>query len=395
MPLTRPEKLQLALLVAPLALVLALFVWFATSHDVLPYQQFSDQSWSFLHGHLDIPAQLDTAVVEGKHYWPEGPFPSLLIMPFQLVFGERWQQSTTQVLLAGLIALLSYRLARLERFDRRDGWFLSSAFLLGSPAVGALAYPVVWYHAHVVATALLLAAVYEWRTRRRYGVLGILLSALWATRPPAGFLVFPVLFAAMREKGDRREIARNWVSLMVPLGLAALGLLWFNYARFGNVFDNGYGTNSAGSVMLPLREIGLFSWRHIPTNLYWYFLASYETVTTDSAHMVFPYVTYSFWGLSFFLVAPFFAYAFRTWREPDVETRALWLTVCAALTLDLLFCNPGYTQFGPRFTLDVLPILYLLLLESFPSHKLSTAQRNAIVASSCVNTYVLLSPYMR
>src|SRR3989344_2990719 len=42
-----------------------------------PFQQFSLQSQSFLQGKLDIPAQsIDTVVVNGKHYWPQGPFPS-------------------------------------------------------------------------------------------------------------------------------------------------------------------------------------------------------------------------------------------------------------------------------------------------------------------------------
>ena len=234
--------------------------------------------------------------------------------------------------------------------------------------------------------------LYEWDTRKRFWLLGLLLSGLWATRPPAGFIIFPIIFFAVTQYRYLGLTIRKLTSFFVPLGITAILLLLFNYARFGNPFDNGYWITNIGSPLVPLRQFGLFSFAHLPMNVYWYFFASYERVTDGTAHVVFPFITYSPWGLSFFLVAPFFLYSLRNLKKRDIKTRALWLTIATTLIFDMTYSNTGYYQFGPRFTVDFLPILFLLLLEGLPSPNLSPLHKTIIISSALINTYLLLTP---
>lgn len=377
------------LLLPPILFFMVLLAAYAET----PYQQFSDQAWSFLHRRLDIPPQpLDTAVVNGKFYWTEGPFPSVILMPFQLLLGPNFRQHMMQALLIIVIAVLLYRLARLKKFSQESSIFLTVAFSLGSSAVWPLMVPAVWFYGQVVTIALLLGVLYERETRQRFWLLGLLLAGLWATRPPAGFIIFPIIFFAFIKYRQLKLTPLKLVGFFTPLVATASLLLWFNYARFGNIFDNGYWMNNIGLPLRPLRLFGLFSLSHIPMNIYWYFLSSYEAVTDGTAHIIFPYIKYSPWGLSFFLVAPFFLYAVTSIRERNAKTRTLWLTIAATLLLDITYSNTGYYQFGARYTVDFLPILYLLLLESLNPPDLTQIQKGIIIVSSWLNMYLLMGP---
>lgn len=375
-------------LLIPFVIFTAHFVANFTS----PYQQYSEQSWSFLHGRLDIPLQHDTATFNGKSYWPEGPFPSIIIMPFQVVFGQPFYQGNIQIILIAVISVLLYRLARLKGFGWESAFFLIAAFFMSSPAIWPLTVPAVWFYGQVVAMALSLGVLYEWQTRKRFWLLGLLLSALWATRPPAGFILFPIIFFAATQYRSLELTVRKLTGFLTPLAITAILLLWFNYARFDNPFDNGYWNNDVGASVVPLRQLGMFSLNHLPMNIYWYFFASYERVTDGTAHLVFPFITYNPWGLSFVLIAPFFLYALRSFKKRDIITRAWWLTIAAILVVDMTYYNTGYTQFGPRYTADFLPILYLLLLQSFIPPNLNKLHKTIIIASSFVNGYLLLTP---
>ena len=127
-----------------LAATSLMFMFILAANTATPYQEFSDLAWSFLHRRLDIPPQLlDTAVVNGKYYWTEGPFPAVVLMPFQLVFGPGFRQHLMQIILIIIIAVLLYRLARLKKFSPENALFLTVVFLVGSSAVWPLVMPSV------------------------------------------------------------------------------------------------------------------------------------------------------------------------------------------------------------------------------------------------------------
>src|SRR3989338_10072579 len=55
-------------------------------------QHFSYLAQSFLDGHTYFTQNLkswsDTTLFNGRHYWPLGPFPALLLLPLVVIFNQ-------------------------------------------------------------------------------------------------------------------------------------------------------------------------------------------------------------------------------------------------------------------------------------------------------------------
>lgn len=356
-------------------------------------QLFSIQAQSFIEGRLDIPQSIDAAYKNGKYYWPQGPFPSLLLIPFQIVFGPGFNQSIAHPFLVIILAILLYRLASLKKFEPASALLLTYAFLFGSQTIGIIRSPCYSYFAHIITMTLLTAVLLEFESKRRPLILGLLLSAIITTRLSAGFIFIPIIYHYLYSKNQAGKFS-NLALFITPLVISAISLLLFNHVRFQNFFDNGYSSNDVGDYLDGLRSIGLFSIQHIPTNFYYYFLISVQPVIKESTHLVFPFVTYSTVGLSFFIVSPFFLYTFKSLLYKSILIKLYWLVILMTLLMTLTYYSAGWDQFGPRFLSDIMPIFYLLLLNSLAPPRLNTKQNLFILFSSLLNTYLLITGFL-
>ena len=362
-----------------------------------PWQHFSDQTQSFLQGRLDVnPLSFDKhdyVIKDGKYYWHQGPFPSVLLIPFQLLFGIKFNQGIAQLILIIVLSISLFKLARLKKFDILDSLYLVTVFLLGSTVIGLIVDPKSWFFSQVTAITTLTLLILELESSRRWWLIGILEAVLITTRFTSGLIIFALVFLFYKEKSllERRLI--NLSLFLLPIFVSGFLLILFNYARFGNPLDNGYLTNDVGGYMNPLRDLGFFNLQHFPTNFYYYFLASVEPVTSNSSiHLKFPFIKYSGWGLSLLLVAPFFLYSLKSLQKSSAYLRSLWIVVVVTLFALLIYYAPGWVQFGPRYTADFMPILYLLTLYSLNPPNLSLIQKMIILISSLFNIYLLATP---
>lgn len=360
-------------------------------HTDTPYQQFSWQTQSFLQGRVDIPTVHDTVLINGKYYWPQGPFPSILLMPFQLFFGSSFGQIQIQLILLPILIFFVFKLARLKGFDFESSIYLTFVFLFGSIAVSLILDPRSWFYAQVITISLLTFFLYEYETKRRFLVLGVAVAAIIATRPTAALAIILTLFGTLHYKKLKKIIY-----LLLPIIVSVLLLMWFNVVRFGDPFDNGYMTNNVGEPLNSLREIGLFSIEHIPSNFYYYFLASVLPVTqSGTPHLIFPFFTYHNWGISLFIISPFLIfYSLKTLKLRGSYITSLWVIIIATLIVLLSYYAAGWEQFGPRYTADFLPILYLLALYGLKPPSLTTIQKGTIIVSCLINLYLLLTPFI-
>lgn len=362
-----------------------------------PWSHFSDQSQSFLQGKLDVtPLSFDKhdyTIINGKYYWPQGPFPSLLLMPFELLAGPSFHQGFMQAILLSALIIMLYTLALLKRFSPINAIYLTAVFLIGSPVAGIIIDPKSWYFAQVVTLTLLTALLLEFETKKRWSILGILEACILATRPTAGIIILLLLPFLIFKKDQAGKKLVNLFSLIFPILISIIFLMWFNFARFGNAFDNGYYTNDVGGFIGPLRDMGVFTIQHIPGNIYYYFLISVDPIK-DGAKLLFPYIKYNVWGLSFFLVAPFFLYSLKSLYSKERLVLSLWVIAGLTLLIELSYYAPGWYQFGPRYTADFMPILFLLTLYSVNNHSLSFSQKLLISLSSLFNIYLLITPLL-
>ena len=66
--------------------------------------------------------------------------------------------------------------------------------------------------------------------------------------------------------------------------------------------------------------------------------------------------------MSAFLAMPFLLFAARpSTRDGSMIINAAWLAVALGLVAPLTYFNTGWYQFGPRFLLDVMPALAVLV----------------------------------
>ena len=185
---TKPWKLEHRILFTLAVIGGIIFAQMRTTF-ISPYLHFAWQAQSFLHGRLDLAPELLNAVSTmdvtehaGKFYWPLGPLPSILMLPFVAFVPASVLQIALETLLSLFIACAAYRLARLALLSTLDGLWMTFAFLFSSVTIGIVLIDGPWQIAHLAAMALFLAAILEWRGRNRPLLIGTLMGLAIASR---------------------------------------------------------------------------------------------------------------------------------------------------------------------------------------------------------------------
>ncbi len=369
-------------------------------------QQFWYLAQSFLHGKLyflEKPGYyLDAVYVNGFYYWPLGPFPAIVMMPLALLSqftGLFLHQGFINFILVIITLWLSFRQAKRFAYSSRDALTLAFAFCFSSVYQYIAFVPWSGMFAQTITVTLLFLAIEEIFTKKRILLIGILFAAILMTRFTAGLgIVFFIALIWMEKKNNLVEKSKKLFTLLIPVFIAGVLLLFYNYVRFGNMFDNGYMTANnnflAESQRYEQLHHGLFKFENIPTNIYYYFIKTLDpvlipvqTLMGNTYMLQPPYVTVRYPGTSFFIVSPIFLYIFKNRLRSNLAKSALITCIIILIPL-MLYYWPGWRQVGPRYMLDLLPFMYLLLLESFPKRKLSSVVILIIFASALLNFYL-------
>ncbi len=375
-------------------------------------QQFVYMASSFLQGKLYLVEKpfywWDTVYFSGHYYWPLSPFPSVLLLPFVFVFqkmGIFFYQGYLQFGLTVAIAFMAYKLARHFKYSKEDSWFLSFAFCFSSVYIVATYSSWSWYFASAIAVFLLFLSLYLFYIgKKNYLFIGLLLGLVCATRFTAGLCATFFLIEIIFENVSWKQRIKNMFKLSIPILLCGLLLLYYNYVRFQNPFDNGYmranNVVATEAQRFELLNYGLFQVRNIPTNFYYYFIKTLDPVLVEfnSANgntyiLKPPYFKVGYPGTSFFVVSPIFIYLFKL----KLKKRHLSLILVNIVVLSVLMTYywPGWRQVGPRYMLDVLPFTFVLLLYSFPRRRLSNFSKLIIMISAMFNLYLFTTVFFK
>lgn len=387
-------------------IVVMLLFAFAMNFGTTAFQQYVSLSEAFLQGKLHflrMPASPeDTILFQGNYYWPLGPFPAVLLMPFVFffqLFHITFYQGFLQFFITTGVFYLCYAFARRYRYSHEDALYLACAFCFASVYQIAAFVPWVWFFSQAITVLLLFLALQDFHTKRCYFIIGLLYAAVFATRFTAGLSIVFFLAYIMFEKKDVRSKMKYLYHLLLPVCICGILLLTYNYFRFGSIFDNGYiGANNFLLSEKDRYEVlhhGLFKFSNIPTNIYYYFIKTLDpvlipvkTIWGNTYILQLPYVTVQYPGTSFFVSSPIFLYLFRNKLKTAVSKYAL-VAVLTVLFVLLLYYWPGWRQVGPRYLLDLLPFAYLLLLESFRGRRVPTFTKIIIYISAFYNLYFL------
>ena len=418
-PVSRPEPISIASdsqkksgrrtrlgwVLLLLALVGFLGITFYLNVRVHRAQHFTFLARSFLHGDLAFQSDpgnnwADTSPYAGRYYWPLGPLPAIILMPFEFLasaFGAFFYQGYLQPLLVVAVLAIVFRIARVTGYGTEDSAYLAFGFAFATAFLGVAIWPWSWYFSQVITCALVFATIAEMIERRRPWVLGVLFALILATRVTAALGVLWCIGEILRTRSPQRKKLASLIAIAAPILVVTALLFAYNRARFDNAFEQGYAEQIVPAHATAARALGILSLRHVPGNLYVLLLAGPTPVRRDDESMVlaFPYAVANPWGMSLWVTSPLFLYLLGL-RYRDHTSLLLLLTSIVIAVPILLYYGVGWRQFGYRYSLDFLPFLYYLLLRNYRQQRghLTVGFKAVILLTAIWNLYLFVGHFI-
>ena len=341
-------------------LSLLYYDFFSTSQQ----EQFANLSASFLKGQLyfSSPA-FDSATKDGRSYWPLGPFPAILLLPFVYIFNAMKQGYLLFFLNLLNIALL-LKVSKHLTGNITTSLVVSFAIIFSTNYLGIALVPWSWYFGQVVGFSLILLALEGYFFNRSWLLIGIYLGLAYATRVSliltSVFFILNLLYSGISKTKKIQKI----ILLFIPIILAILVVGLYNYARFGDAFETGYSLQPLGWGWNK-QDFQIWSFKYIPTHLYTLFIKMPGSINIPETNVLqFPYLRVDGSGFSILLSSFIFIWIlFSDWKNLTVKIISI---TCAVIIFAISGSfTPGGWQYGYRYAIDFYPMLFLLLLHVF------------------------------
>ena len=338
------------------------------------YDSYLRQALRWIHGYLDLgenPAYLEIAEYGGRYYVSFPPVPSVLLTPFCLLFGER----TPDTLIASAVGLLgavcAFFMARRAGRSEQSSVFWALFVTVGSNFLHVGFRADVWYFAQTVSfTCTLLALFYADSDRLADGWKPWFFLALAVGSRPLQMVYLPLVSLLLLNKLQSnhltlRQAAHRFWWWTVPALMVGGGLMAFNAARFGNPFQFGHDYLPEFSGPEGYAQ---FSLSYLKDNL----CRLWTLPELVDGRLKFPL----FNGCAFWIFSPIFlvfAICFLLHLRQNIRNPALAFALLSIPVHLLLLCchaTLGGWQFGNRYTIDALPVLFfaqMSILKKVPS----------------------------
>ncbi len=380
----------------------------------------------------------DYSLYKGKFYLYFGPVPAVIlaalhpllkakITDLYLVFGFVCGMFLSQFLM--LIAIW-------ERFFRSlPKWLLLMSILvvgLSAPSTIPLNNPTVYEAAisggqfFLIGGFLMALGALEgpvpsgWRLALAGTLWALAIGTRLILGVSIGFLVLMVSYWILRTNRRPFDLIKRLTPLVLPLMFGALCLGWYNWARFGSVFETGFSYALAGVNLRESRSL-IFSPIYILQNLYNYvirlpiILRQFPFLFQDSGKMtpVFPsyplptlYTTEPITGLIYtspfvlFGILPIVALMVNILerrrgappRQPVDQDLSTWMIISLGgtfLSTFLVLLMLFYAS--PRYLEDFMPALVMLSIIGFWHGYLSLRHNPARVRLYSWAAFILAS----
>jgi hypothetical protein len=285
------------------------------------------------------------------------PLPAVLLLPVVAVFGLRTLDALFWALFAGFAPTLLFIVLRFlresgrSRRSPRDDLLVTTLFAVGSVYYFVAAQGTVWFAAHVVAAAMIcLYLLFSFGARRPVAA-GLVLGLAFLCRPATLFLA--AFFALQATTAANKERLRALAMFALPLAAVVSIAMWHNAVRFGDPFEFGHRFLQI-RWRSRIETWGLFSTHYLPRNLTVFFLSLPWLIESN------PFVRITRHGLALWFTSPNLLWSLWP-KKPDATIVALWAAVLPTALCTMLYQNTGWVQFGYRFSLDYLPLLFVLV----------------------------------
>jgi len=375
------------------ALLFGTYFLLKYNDKVYEAQQFVDLAHSFNQGKLYFLKEgfiYDAAIYEGRSYWPLGPMPAVILMPFVYANGTSVQQGQLQLLAIIIIFFLSYKISRKLTGNALLSMWLAFGYIFATAFIGIATWPISWEFGQVIGNLFLILCVYEFVYKKRWWLIGFYLGFGFLTRSDivvAGlFFALSILFGA----GKREEKVSNLVNFLIPVVVCLVMFSLYNYYRFGSFLETGYGLQVlVEPTLIAQRSYGIWSTEHFLSNLYYLFLKGPDGIFIPGTMMMTsPYISANVWGMSIFLTSPIFLWLIKA---PFKNKNVIFclISVVVMLFMILGYYGIGVIQYGYRYAIDFYPLLFYMLAMGLAGSKSNALLKSVIVFSFLFNAYLV------
>jgi hypothetical protein len=310
----------------------------------------------------------DTLIIDQKQYFYSGPLPALLRLPSMILFKKGIPTGAMIIIFcAGTITFFMLILDELIPPDKKKSIVVvKSTFVVVFTFNGfsLVMVSIPSYHNEAISAAMfffitalyLLIKVHKQRYRINIWsafFFGLAISFCAGSRISyiLAFVVLGSILLAGMLRNSRHiptsEIIRSLTLILTPVFVSAGSLLWYNYARFGNVLDFGmkFQLSLYQDYML---QHGIFRYDHFPFNFWSFFFRLPEYIPE------FPYLTMPAYILKIQSVGPM-PYFLLNGNE-------LAVSIFCLMPIMLLSFAP---LVGGRFKSHAEMTIYLIILTLF------------------------------
>ena len=363
------------------------------------YNSYTLQACRWLSGHLDLGqnySHLEIAQFGGKFFCSFPLFPSYVMLPFAMLFGQNTPDGWIAVAISLLGAYYVFRLMKHYEKSDASAIFWTLFVTVGTNLIFVTVNGWVWFIAQNLCFTLSVMAIYY--ALHQKGGWSLSFWAMSVGCRPLNALYAPllliILYQGLRKKHPdfnlAKIIATYWKWAIAPVVIAVSYML-LNYFRFGNIME--FGHNYLPEFVEA--EKGQFHLDYIKQNfpLLWKIPAKNANGT-----VAFP----KFNGMAFYLVIPIFlSYAIYTLasfikkQQKNILVRILIpVTILVHLLCLTAHKTMGGFQWGNRYVLDTLAYALLgILLVTEKEDKLEKFQIPIAIFGFALNLVGTIAVY--
>jgi hypothetical protein len=352
---------------------------------------------SFTHGRISVDEMPllypDYVIRNGHTYLPFGPLAAIALIPFLPLIKLGYQPGLVSIIFTLVnVWLLNRILIKIGlMFDKRK-WILL-LFFGGTVYLSVAATMLSWYFSHIVATFCMLVAISGSFYNHKPVVIGFFVGLAAATRLS---LIFSLPFFLMfywknqffiKDNLFWKKLLKTIIPIIIGVSIPLFTVLVYNFARFGNPLETGYGITILGSKELEVaRSYGLFSLFHIPRNLFFLMLQGpLPFPEINSPLFRFPFIKPSPLGMGILFTSPALIFALKR-KKNDHLVRNSWFGLGFVLIPLMTHFGTGWVQFGFRYSLDFMPFL-IVIVSCKLSNIMGNIERSLIVVSVLINLW--------
>lgn len=361
-----------------IALIYVIISQFVT-HSIFRKTDFSYFNYltnALTHGRVNIISEnvYDFSFYKGKAFMYWGPGPVLFILPFYL-FSRLQASDVLYTLIAGIVNVIIFYFVILElikffklKISDRSIYFIVLNFALASPNFYLSMGGKIWHTSQIISIFYLLVFLLFFFKflNSKLNTLFFSLSAIFyglavISRQSLFFyiLLFLFPFYFWKKNFPKARFSKILIGFGIFFSIIYFG---YNYLRFENPLENGMRYGIGNSRYNKLVEEGkIFSVSYISHNFQYAFISPLSFKVNP------PFIKWDPEGNSIFLVYPLLiTLIFFIGSKVNANARLfLILSKLIAVTtilMILMFLGTGWFQFGSRYFLDVIPILFLSTL---------------------------------